>query len=268
MAATPVRARLLLLESPLQSLAPLAGDQRRLEFGSAYFGAHTWAGYRHQLRYAGSRGDALSWSLTLPWLYSSYANGGRGGRDNLLLGAGLRLAGGEGVRLRLGGELWLPFADAALAPLGERRAFGRATLLLASSSGSRPGFQAAFSYRGELVGLGPETEDAAWPERMDLESRLARQPAVGAGFFLAGGAAVQASEDLQAAWLGGGLGVNWGDTYCMELGGEAWFGAQDEPGRPDYRVHFRLRRDLSLATTATPAEGDPGAGGIPPLGSP
>ncbi|MCB1164109.1 MAG: hypothetical protein R3C71_15565 [Candidatus Krumholzibacteriia bacterium] len=256
-------ARLLLLESPLESLAPLPADARRLEFSSTAFGAQHWAGQRLQLRYAGSRGTQLSWSLALPWLYSSYANGGRSGRDNLFLGAGLRVLGDEGARLRVGGELWLPFAAPELAPLGERRAFGRLALL--AGGGPRAPLQVSLSWRTELRGLGPELDASAdqriWPERWNLDARLGRFPAAGLAAFVRGGSSLQYDDGKrrQLGWIGGGAQFAWGEVFSVELSGEGWLGLGGDPVRPDYRLRLTLRRDA----IAPPAPAEPASPGEP-----
>lgn len=260
--ATPASARLLHVESVLESQAALPPDTRRLEFGSSYFGASAWAGHRHSLRYAGSRGDHIAWSLTLPWLYSSLANGGRAGRDNLLLGSSLRLAHGEAADLRLAGDFWLPFASEDLAPLALRRAFGRLALIGAQRGALD--HAAALSYCWEVVGVGPETEGGAWPRRWDLALRSGKRPASGWGLFISGCLSRQqaADEDLTFGSLGGGVTLAWDARWCAELGAESTIGAEDIADRADYRVRLTLRRDVALPPPDAKPEptGDPGMG--------
>jgi hypothetical protein len=251
LAATPAGAGLLHLESALDSQAPLRAAVRRLEFGSTYYGAEKWLGLRHQLRIAGSRGDQVQWGLTLPWLYSSLANGGRSGRDNLLMGGTLGLLSAAHARLRLGGEFWLPRADADLAPLGERRAYGRLALL--GELAGRRGLEFGLSYAWELRGIGPEPEGGPWPDFWDLDLRLGGQPAAGAGFSVRAGGSWQPEGDLVYTWLGAGLALAWDERWLAELSGMAHFGAAEAPSRADYRLRLGLRRDLESPSAAEPA---------------
>lgn len=248
----------------LESQAALPPDTRRLEFGSSYFGASAWAGHRHTLRYAGSRGDTVAWSLTLPWLYSSLANGGRAGRDNLLLGGSLRLAHGEASSLRLAGDFWLPFAGEDLAPLALRRAFGRLALVGARRGGLD--HTAALSYCWEIVGVGPETDDEAWPRRWDLALRNGRRLASGWGMFFSASLSRQqaAGEALNFGSAGGGLTLDWGALWSAELGAEATIGAQGVDDRADYRLRLTLRRDATLP----PPDADPGPAGDSEIAAP
>jgi hypothetical protein len=264
--ATPAGASLLHLEGVLDSQAALPAAQRRLEFGSTYYGAANWTGLRHLVRLAGARGEQVQWSLTLPWLYSSYGNGGRSGRDNLHLGGTLRMVGGERPRLRLGGEFWVPLAGGELAPLGERRAFGRLALLGELAGG---GLETGLSYTWELRGIGPETDGGPWPDAWTLDLRLGRRPAAGARACFLGGGTWQPEGDLGYAWLGAGLDLAWSEAWLVELAGAAYFGAGDDPTRADYRLRLGLRRDVKLAAAAPAAPADgASAGEAPPSGEP
>ncbi len=256
LAAVPAGAGFLHGEGVLDSQAALPAGQRRLEFGSTYYGAGPWAGHRHLLRVAGSRGELVQWSLSLPWLYSSLGNGGRSGRDNLLTGATLRMAAGERGRLRLGGEFWLPLASASLAPLAERRAFLRLALLGELTAAG--GLEAGLSYCRELRGIGPEAE-GPWPASLDLDLRLGRRPTSGLRACLLGGSAWQPEGELGMGWLGAGLAYAWDGQWLAELTGAAYLGAADEPTRADYRVRLGLRWDAELPS-ATPARGGAAAG--------
>jgi len=261
LAAAPASAGFLHVEDLLDSQAAVPAAVRRLEFGSTYYGAARWAGHRHLLRVAGSRGEQVQWSLTLPWLYSSFANDGRSGRDNLLMGGTLRMAGDGRSRLRLGGDFWLPLAGEALAPLAERRAFARLALLGELSAAG--GLEAGLSYCWELRGIGPETDGAPWPASWALDLRLGRRPATGLRASLLGGASWQPESDLVYGWLGAGLGFAWDGQWLVELAGGPYHGAADEPTRADYRIRLSLRRDVKLADSAPAATGagEPAGGG-------
>lgn len=259
--AAPASARLLQSEGVLESQAALPPDTRRLEFGSSYFGASAWAGHRHSIRYAGSRGEQLSWSLSLPLLYSSLGNGGRAGRDNLLFGASLQLARRERADLRLAGDFWLPFAGRDLAPLAERRAFSR--LALIGAHRGRAELTAALSYCWEFVGVGPETEGGAWPKRWDLALRAGRRPLTGWGVFLSGGLLWQpaaSDPDLKLGSAGGGISLAWGTRWRAELSGEGSIGAESIADRADYRLRLVLRRDVALPPAV---DGEAGPAAVP-----
>lgn len=259
--AAPASARLLQSEGVLESQAAMPADARRLEFGSSYFGASAWAGHRHSIRYAGSRGEQLAWSLSLPWLYSSLGNGGRAGRDNLLFGGSLRFARREAVDLRLAADFWLPFAARELAPLAERRAFSRLALIGAHRGSAE--LTMALSYCWELVGVGPETEGGAWPKRWELALRSGYRPTAGWGAFLSGGLIWQpeADADLKFGSAGGGVSLAWGSRWWVELAGEGSIGAESASDRADYRVRLVLRRDAILPPPAADREGAPGGSG-------
>lgn len=255
-------ARLLLLESPLDAHVPLGPDSRRMEFGSETFGADKWMGQRLHFRYAGSRGGGLTWSLTLPWLYSSYANGGRSGRDNLQVGGAVGLVGAASRRVRLAGDFWLPFSDDSLYPLAQRRAFARVALL--GRLGAEPGgMSLACAYRREAVGLGPEVEGPAWSEQIQGELALDRAFGAGLAVSLRGGISHAFDESLTWVEAGAGLSLRWSEDWSAELRGLVGLGAQAEPDRHDYALRLVLRRDRPLPVEE-PAAADP----QPPASSP
>ncbi len=260
-------ARLLILESPLESLAPIDVESRRLEFGTEYFGAYRWAGQRHLIRYTGSRANGISWSLALPWLYSTYANGGRGGRDNLHVSAGLPVPTGEARRLRLGSDLWLPFASNSLYPLAQRRAFARVSLL--ADLGGREHFflRSSLAYRVELEGLGPETEGDSWSDHYSLDLRMGHGLAGGWRVFLASALDWPKEEEL-LWWRGGaGFGLDWSGGWSLEMAVEFAHGDEAYPDRLDHALRLRLRREISVAEPDESAAPHP-MGSEPPPGLP
>lgn len=270
MAAAPgsAPARLLILEPPLEAMAPIPPDSRRMEFGTRYFGAELWTGQRHLIRYTGSRTNGISWSLALPWLYSSYANGGVSGRDNIHVSAALPFPGAAASRFRLGSDLWLPFADDRLYPLAQRRAFARVSLL--TDLGDSQGFflRSALAYRLELEGLGPETEDEPWSDHYGLDLRVGRGLGESWRVFATGALDWPREEEL-LWWRGGaGVAVDWRGGWSLELAGEFAGGDEAAPDRHDYAFRLCLRREIALETPGD-ADGapEPGAGHPLPGGS-
>jgi hypothetical protein len=251
-------AGLLFLETPLQTQSDLAASSRRLEIVSSYFGAEAWAGQRHTLRYSARRGELLSWSLGLPWLYSSLGNGGRSGRDNLQLGAALRLLRGERARLRVGADAWLPFAGEDLAPLALRRAFGRVSFLGELGDRGSPFLSGAIAFRRELKGIGPEYEGARWTDLTSLALRLAPLGGENRLLFLEAALARALDEDLNWGRIGAGLCLRWNETWSTELAAELAFGREALPERYDYQLRLGISRSLVWPDDTPPPESPEG----------
>ena len=248
--------RVLFLEDPLRSWAPLGQDRHRLELGSEYFGAHAWTGLRHTLRIDGSRGRFMGWSVAVPWLYSSYHGTGETGRDNLragLVGYAPGLARG---RLCLGAEVWLPFSEDRLYPLQQRRCFGRATLTSAVPAAGMT-WRTALSYCWELRGVGPQTTGGPWPERLAADLRAGKRLGGAWEPFVEGGISV--SSDA-ATWsrLGGGLGLRWSEVWSAEAMAETSLGNQEDPDLYDYRISLRLTREFIPPAPEASEKGTPG----------
>ncbi|MBN2170338.1 MAG: hypothetical protein JW819_03335 [Candidatus Krumholzibacteriota bacterium] len=257
-AAAPSRADLLFLEDPLRAFAPMGPDRMRLEVGAEYYGDEGWTGLRNLARLRGSRGAAIDWALTLPWLYSSLYDRGETGRGNLRGGASLRLLGSVERRLRLGAEVWLPFADDRLRPLQQRRGGGRLALLGDWTEGPLISRLALAVFR-DLPDLGGEVEDEAWPARWSADLRVERRLSAGLAVFLEGGVA---EADAEPAWrrLGGGAALGWGGgNWRAELAGDLDLADAEGAAGYDYRICLRLFRDFP----PPPPPPEPGAGEAP-----
>ncbi len=257
-------ARLLFLEPPLHSQADQPTASRRLEIVSTYYGAATWTGQRHLLRYSVRSGELLSWSLGLPWLYSSMGNGGVSGRDNLQLGAALRPQSRETARFRFGADVWLPFAGDELAPLALRRAFGRLSILGELGHEDSPLFWGAFAFRRELKGIGPKYEGPRWTDLASLTLRFAALRGQRHILFLEGAAARALDERVTWGHFGSGLSIHWNETWSSELTAELAFGEEALPERYDYRLRIGISRTLpSPEETPPPESPEPEDGEIP-----
>ncbi len=247
-------ARLLFLETPLQTQADLPATSRRLEIVSTYYGATTWAGQRHALRYTARRGEVITWSLGLPWVYSSMANGGVSGRDNLHLGATVAMLRGDRARARVGAELWMPFADEALAPLALRRAFGRLNFLGELGDPRSPVLRFALAHRRELKGIGPEYEGARWTDLASLSFRFTAIARESWTLFLEAGGARALDEKLSWGRSGAGLSWRWNEVWSAEFAAEMAFGDEALPERYDYLARLGISRTLSLPSDTPPLE--------------
>jgi len=242
-AAAPSRADLLFLEDPLRAFAPVSPGAMRLEVGAEYYGDERWTGLRNLVRLRGSRGAVVDWSLTLPWLYSSLHDRGETGRGNLRGGAALRLLGAGERRLRLGAEVWLPFADDRLHPLQQRRGGGRLALLGDWARGPLSARLALAAFR-DLPDLGGEVEDEAWPVRWSADLRLERRLATSLAVFVEGGVA---EADAEPAWrrLGGGAALCWDEgNWRAELAGDLDLAGDEGAAGYDYRICLCLHRDF------------------------
>ncbi len=247
-------ARLLFLDPPLQSQPDQTADSRRLEIESSYYGAAAWTGQRHVLRYSVRSGELLSWSLGLPWLYSSLNNGGVSGRDNLQLGAALRPLRGETARVRFGADVWLPFAGDELAPLALRRAFGRLSLLGELGGEGSPLFWGALAFRRELKGIGPKYEGPRWTDHTSLTLRFAALRGRRLSLFLEGAAARALDERVTWGHFGSGLSIRWNEIWSSELAAEMAFGEKALPERYDYRLRIGISRTLPSPSETPPPE--------------
>ena len=236
-----VEARLLFLEDPLHSFPLQDQAPRRLELGSEFFGGD-WSGLRNTFRLDGRRGDALGWSLSIPWLYSSYLPPGQSGRDNLRMGGSVRFSGDADRHFSALAEGWSPLSRDELYPLQQRRAFVRLSLITGLIFGETR-LRTGVAYRWELKGIGPDTFDAGWPNRysafFDLRRPLAER------FDLGGEGGISVS-DKAATWsrVGVSLGLRWSELWRAEFGIEKTLGNQDDTDLYDYRIGFRLLRSF------------------------
>lgn len=250
----PATARLLFFESPLQIHSDLPVASRRLELVSSYFGAESWAGQRHTLRYGARRGELLSWSLGMPWLYSSFRNGGVSGRDNLQVSAALRLQRGDSARSRILADFWLPFAGEDLTPLATRRAFARIGLLVELGGEGSPTLCVSAAFRRELKGIGPDYEGPRWTDLASMTLRLAPLRGEFRTLFIEAGARRALDEDLTWWRIGAGVALDWNETWSTELSAEVAMGDAALPERYDYRVRLGISRTLPMPQEEAPPE--------------
>jgi hypothetical protein len=245
-------ARLLFLEDPLRSFPPFGPGARRLEIGSEFFGAAGWTGLRHTFRLDGQRGERLGWSITLPWLYSSYLAPSNSGRDNFRFGGSLRVSGSKDRHFSLLGESWMPFTEDDLYPLGQRRAFCRLALVGGLRLAAYK-LRGGVAYRWELKGIGPDTFDDGWPNRYSAFFELGRRLSDRLEGRCEGGISV---SDEAATWsrLGGVLAFDWSEFWRAELGFEGTLGNQSDPDLYDYRVSFRVLREFPRPPEMLPGE--------------
>ncbi len=255
-----VEARLLLLEDPLRSFPERQVGHRRLEMSSEFFGAG-WTGMRQTFRIDGTRNERVGWSISLPWLYSSYQHPGESGRDNLRAGGSIRLSGDAKGYLGLLTEGWLPFSNDALYPLQQRRSFARLALIGASDLRSFR-LRGGVAYRWELKGIGPDTFDAGWPNRYLAFFELGRD--IGEQFEARCEGGISVSDEA-ATWsrLGVALAVDWTELWRAELSFETTLGNQSDRDLHDYRVGFRILRSFIPPPDATAIEGIPLEEGVP-----
>ena len=95
-----------------------------------------------------------------------------------------------------------------------------------------------------------------WPDRQAADLRLDRMLPGGRSIFLEGG--ITFSPDA-ATWtrVAGGLSVAWAEYWRVECLVETTLGNQSDPDLHDYRIAFRLSRDLPRPELpAAPIPGD------------
>jgi len=239
----------LVLEDHLSSLTLRETSTTRLALGMETYRGNDWTGLRNVMRIERAPGESSTWSITLPWIYSSAEDAGFGRRGNLR--GGFAWSPPPISRIRLAGEAWLPFSDNRLAPLQVKRGFLRWTLSGSLKLGSSR-LAASFGRTQELRGLIGSEESLPWESWNEGEllwsfgSWSAFLPSLYArAAFGAGG----------SLWneFGGGFTLHWSETWNFELRAGAYQSDQENPF-PDFRLRMGFVVDFADPVMAMPED--------------
>lgn len=206
--------------------------------GCAYYSAPAWMGLSNYFRYQESRGERLSWNLTLPWIWSLQGGSPDWGRGSFRVGGGLRLASDMNLVM----EAWVPFRQAGASPLLAADVLGRSTFFWRWGQG-RHLVSHALSWTRALPGLvADDGGEPPLPDRFSYAQRFDLGMGESTGLWLVAGWDADLDRN---SWQHVGGGFSWrpDKDWRLSVGGNAAVGARDSR-LYDYRLTLRITRDF------------------------